>query len=95
MAQRGRVRKRLRHLKFAAEPVLGEITFDGEPAGTVTSISQRGYGIGMVRTSVPVDAQVTVGESRVPATVAELPGTVYGPAVPSARELRERLQTSE
>lgn len=95
MAQRGRVRKRLRHLRFAGEPVLGEITAGGEPAGTVTSISQRGFGIGMVRTSVPVDAQVTVGESRVPATVAELPGTVYGPSVPSARELRERLQTSE
>lgn len=92
MAQRGRTRKRLRHLRFTSEPALGEALFEGEPAGTVTSVSRRGYGIGMLKTSVPIDAEVMVGESRALATVAELPGTVYGPSVPSARELRERLQ---
>lgn len=95
MAQRGRVKKRLRHLRFAGEPSLGDITFEDQPAGAVTSISRQGYGIGMVKTTVPVDAEVVVGETRELAVVSELPGTVYGPSVPSARELRERLQTSE
>lgn len=95
MAQRGRVRKRLRQLKFSGDPALGEISFDGEAAGTVTSVSRRGYGIGMVKTAVPVDAEVTVGDARSPAVVKELPETIYGPSVPSARELRERLQNQE
>jgi folate-binding protein YgfZ len=92
MAQRGRVKKRLRHLSFAGEPVLGEVTFEGAPAGTVTSVSD-GFGIAIVKTSVPLGAEVTVG--GVTATVHELPGTIYGPSVPSARELRERLQSTE
>ncbi len=95
MAQRGRVRKRLRHLNFTSETALGEVSFDGEAAGTVTSVSRRGYGIGMIKTAVPPDSQVTVGDTRAPATVKELPGTVYGPSVPSARELRERLRNPE
>lgn len=95
MAQRGRVKKRLRHLQFTGAPALGAVSYEGEPAGTVTSISDTGYGIGMVRTAVPLEAEVTVGEEAVPAVVLELPGTVYGPSVPSARELRERLQSTD
>ena len=95
MAQRGRIKKRLRHLRFSSEPQLGEISHDGEAAGTVTSISRRGYGIGMVKTAVPVDAEVIVGESRALAVVKELPGTTYGPSVPSARQLRERLTSAD
>lgn len=95
MAQRGRVKKRLRHLAFSGAPEAGEITFDEQPAGSVTSISRRGYGIGMVKTTVPVDSEVTVGPGRALAAVRELPGTTYGPSVPSARELRERLQSTE
>lgn len=93
MAQRGRVKKRLRHLSFSGAPVLGEIVFQGEPAGTVTSISDRGFGIGIVKTTVPVEARVAVEGAA--ATVHELPGTTYGPQVPSARELRERLKEAE
>lgn len=92
MAQRGRVKKRLRHLLFTGAPALGEVTYEGAPAGTVTSVSD-GFGIAMVKTSVPLGAEVTVG--GVTATVHELPGTIYGPSVPSARELRERLQSTE
>lgn len=92
MAQRGRVKKRLRHLTFNGEAGLGEITFEGAPAGTVTSAS-GGFGIAMVKTSVPLGAEVTAGDTT--ATVYELPGTIYGPSVPSARELRERLQSTE
>ena len=92
MAQRGRVKKRLRHLVFSGEPAAGEVNFEGQPAGTVTSVSD-GFGIAMVKTTVPLDSKVSVGGST--ATVKELPGTVYGPSVPSARELRERLQSTE
>jgi folate-binding protein YgfZ len=93
MAQRGRVKKRLRHLKFAGAPALGEIVFEGQPAGTVTSISDRGFGVGIVKTIVPVEGEVAVDGAS--ATVHELPGTTYGPQVPSARELRERLKEAE
>lgn len=93
MAQRGRVKKRLRHLRFTGDSFTGEISHDGQPAGTVTSASD-GFGIAMVKTSVPLDGRVTVGEGAT-ATVHELPGTIYGPSVPSARELRERLQSTE
>ncbi|MEX0789481.1 MAG: hypothetical protein WD178_01755 [Actinomycetota bacterium] len=92
MAQRGRVKKRLRHLVFNSESAAGDLFFDGQPAGTVTSASD-GFGIAMVKTSVPLEAEVTVGDTT--ARVHELPGTIYGPTVPSARELRERLQSSE
>ncbi len=92
MAQRGRVKKRLRHLKFTGAPALGEISFEGRPAGTVTSISGGGFGIGMVHTAVPLQAEVTVGDGVAGAVVSELPGSIQGPSVPSARELRERLQ---
>ena len=95
MAQRGRTKKRLRHLRFSSEPQVGEVSYEGEAAGTVTSISRRGYGIGMVKTSVPLGSEVMVGDSRALAVVKELPATTYGPAVPSARELRERLKSSD
>jgi folate-binding protein YgfZ len=93
MAQRGRVKKRLRHLEFSGVPSVGEITFEDQPAGTVTSVSDDGFGIAMVKTTVPLGAGVSVGDAT--ATVRELPGTIYGPSVPSARELRERLQSTE
>jgi aminomethyltransferase len=94
MAQRGRVKRRLRHLEFAGDSGWGEITYEGQPAGSVTSVSGSGWGIGMVKTIAPVDAEVTVGEAA-RAAVRELPGTTYGPQVPSARELRERLKEAD
>lgn len=97
MAQRGRVRRRLRHLRFAGEPALGEIRYAGEICGKVTSVARHGdeaFGIGTVASTVPLDAAVSVRSPAISAdaVVLELPGTVYGPSVPSARELRERLQ---
>lgn len=93
MAQRGRVKKRLRHLEFDGAARTGEVQFDGQPAGTVTSAA-GGFGIGMVKATVPVDGEVTVSGdgATVLAVVHTLPGTVEGPSVPSARELRERLK---
>lgn len=96
MAQRGKLKKRLRHLEFSADAAAGEVEFDGQPAGAVTSAA-GGKGIGMVKTTVPVDAEVIVrgdGASAA-AVVRKLPGTVEGPSVPSARELRERLKGAE
>lgn len=103
MAQRGRIKRRLRHVRFAATPRLGTILHDDRPAGRVTSLAMdegRGYGIGPVATAVPLGSEVTVaaeasspGDERAArATVLELPGTLEGPKPPSARELRERLQ---
>ncbi|MGI8425695.1 MAG: YgfZ/GcvT domain-containing protein [Actinomycetota bacterium] len=98
MAQRGRIKRRLRHLEFESTPQTGDVTYDGQLAGKVTSASTwegRAWGIGVVKASAPIDEEVTVtGEdgSEHKATVRELPGTNYGPRVPSARELRERLQ---
>lgn len=93
MAQRGKLKKRLRHLEFSGDALAGAIEFEGQPAGAVTSASGK-HGIGMVKTVVPVDAQVTVNAdgSSAKAVVRKLPGTVEGPSVPSARELRERLR---
>jgi folate-binding protein YgfZ len=91
MTQRGRVKKRLRHLRFEGPARAGVVRHVGTEVGTVTSPG-NGYGIGSVRTSVALGSLVEVGEDP-PATavVEELPGTVAGPSVPSARELRERL----
>jgi folate-binding protein YgfZ len=97
MAQRGRVKRRLRHLHFDGEPAAGPLRIDGADAGTVTSIASegdRGFGIAVVRTSVPVGAEAEVEAEAgrvVHARIAELPGTAKGPALPSARELRERI----
>jgi folate-binding protein YgfZ len=97
MTQRGRIKRRLRHLRFAGAARLGRISYQGEIVGTVTSAtsagSTPGFAIATVMTSVPAGAAVTVGEApAVPATVEELPGTSEGPRLPSARELRESLQ---
>jgi len=107
MTQRGRVKRRLRHLEFKGKAVAGPITFEGEESGQVTSSTQPqsrpeghspdgdGFGIGPVKTNVALGAEVSVQGSDGAASVAvvqDLPGTTYGPHVPSARELRERLQ---
>jgi folate-binding protein YgfZ len=91
MTQRGRVKRRLRHLRFDGPGRAGVVRHDGQEVGRVTSPG-GGYGIGPVRTSVALGDRVEVGEDPpVTAVVEELPGTVTGPQVPSARELRERL----
>lgn len=92
MAQRGRVKRRLRHLEFSGAPAAGEATFDGMTAGVVTGVAATGFGIAMIKTSVPLGGEITVGDSATPAIVRELPGTTQGPSAPSARELRERLK---
>jgi len=91
MAQRGRVKRRLRHLRFeGGDARTGTVRHGGEEVGRVTSAAGR-FGIGVVRTTVEPGAAVEVGEPAATATVAELPGTVTGPSLPSARELREAL----
>jgi folate-binding protein YgfZ len=88
MTQRGRIKRRLRHLRYDADAVVGPVLHEGEGVGVVTSAG-GGYGIAAVRTSVALGAVVKVGER--PAVVEELPGTWTGPERPSARELRESL----
>lgn len=91
MTQRGRVRRRLRHLRFAGAARAGVVRHEGQEVGRVTSLGD-GFGIGPVRTSVALGERVEVGEDPpAAAVVEELPGTVAGPRVPSARELREQL----
>jgi folate-binding protein YgfZ len=91
MTQRGRVKRRLRHLRFDGPARAGVVRHDGQEVGRVTSPG-GGYGIGPVRTSVALGDRVEVGaDPPATAVVEELPGTVSGPRVPSARELRERL----
>ena len=91
MTQRGRVKRRLRHLRFTGPARAGVVRHQGQEAGRVTSVGD-GFGIGPVRTSVALGEPVEVGEDPpAAAVVEELPGTVAGPRVPSARELRERL----
>lgn len=98
MTQRGRVKKRLRHLVFPGGPaVKGIVMRDGVEVGSVGSIAtenQIGYAIATVKTSVDVGSEVEVtseDEAR-KSIVRELPNTSEGPKVPSARELRERLR---
>ncbi|MGQ0678243.1 MAG: CAF17-like 4Fe-4S cluster assembly/insertion protein YgfZ [Actinomycetota bacterium] len=90
MTQRGKIKRLLRHLEFAGPAALGELALQGAPVGVVTSAAGR-FGIGAVRTSVTPGTLVE-GPGGVPVTVKVLPATVEGPSVPSARELRERLQ---
>ncbi len=91
MTQRGRVKRRLRHLRFGGPARAGVVRREGQEVGRVTSVGD-GFGIGPVRTSVALGERVEVGEDPpAAAVVEELPGTVAGPRVPSARELRERL----
>lgn len=105
MAQRGRIKRRLRHLQFEGQGWTGKVIFDDKEAGKVTSaVSSNGiwFGIATIKTDVPVGqtVQVVAGEGAVVeaggaaalAMVKELPGTHYGPRVPSARELREQLK---
>lgn len=97
MAQRGMVKRRLRHLRYLSDPLEGRLEVGSDEVGQVTSVGRTpdgGWGIAMVHTSVPLDSEVRVvanGASS-SATVHELPGTIHGPKVPSARELRERLK---
>lgn len=104
MAQRGRVKRRLRHLAFEGRAAAGPLFHDGLEVGEVTSVAEedgRGWGIATVRTSVQPGSVVEVrlpagtgddaGERGLRAEVRELPGTHEGPKAPSARELRERL----
>jgi len=91
MTQRGRVKRRLRHLRFDGAARTGVVRHEGQEVGRVTSPGD-GFGIGPVRTSVDLGERVEVGEDPpAAAVVEELPGSVAGPRVPSARELRERL----
>jgi len=91
MTQRGRVKRRLRHLRFDGPGRPGPVRHAGEDVGRVTTQSD-GFAIAAVRTSVPLGEHVEVGDDQpVVAVVEELPGTVAGPEVPSARELRERI----
>lgn len=96
MAQRGRVARRIRRLRFSGPPLIGTVHFEGAEAGRVTSAAFEGgmaYGIATIKTSVPEGAEVEVREgTSVTGTVSEIPGAVAGPPAPSARELRERLQ---
>lgn len=97
MTQRGRVKRRLRHLVFQDGPALGPVWHAGGEVGRVTSITTDAgpaFGIGVVKTAVSPGERVQVGpdpEGGMAAVVAELPGSVSGPDLPSARELRERL----
>jgi len=91
MTQRGRVKRRLRHLRFDGPARAGVVHHEGQEVGRVTSPGDR-FGIGAVRTSVALGDRVEVGaDPAATAVVEELPGTVTGPRVPSARELRESL----
>ena len=98
MTQRGRVKRRIRHLRFEGDARLGPVTYGGEEVGAVTSITAPGaeapgYGIATVRTSVGLGERVGIGTMEEAAAVLEeLPGTVAGPRLPSARELRESLR---
>jgi len=100
MAQRGQVKRRLRHLHFEHLALTGRVLYENEEVGTATSAAKTAglsRGIATIKTSVPIDARVTVvsDESRSDAVVKALPGTIDGPRLPSARELRERLQGSK
>jgi folate-binding protein YgfZ len=91
MTQRGSVKRRLRHLRFDGAARAGVVRHEGQEVGRVTSPGD-GFGIGPIRTSVALGDRVEVGtDPPAAAVVEELPGTVTGPRVPSARELRESL----
>jgi folate-binding protein YgfZ len=93
MAQRGRIKRRLRHLAFDGDPAIGPVHHAGSEVGRVTSIGSdagKGYGVATIKTVVGAGETVEVESRR--AHVRELPGTTEGPAGPSAREIRERLE---
>ncbi len=94
MTQRGRVRRRVRRLEFAGQGAPGDLWLEDKKVGSVTSVAGSA-GIGTVAASVAPGATVEVGsdsDRTASAVVQILPGTVEGPSVPSARELRERLR---
>jgi folate-binding protein YgfZ len=100
MVQRGQVKRRMRHLRFESDPLIGIVLYEGQSAGSVSSVATQGssgFGIATIKTLVPVGAKVSVAANgrELQAEVLELPGTVAGPKVPSARELRERLRGAE
>jgi folate-binding protein YgfZ len=94
MAQRGTVKRRVRHLHLFGPPVPGELWHDEAKVGLLTSAAGS-FGIGTVKTVIQPGEEVEVrsdGQDAGRARVEVLPGTVEGPSVPSARELRERLR---
>lgn len=98
MTQRGRVKRRLRHLRFEGPARRGVVSAGDAQAGRVTSVTppelDPGFGIALVRADVAVGEPVAVTDEagrRTVAVVGELAGSVAGPALPSARELRESL----
>lgn len=103
MAQRGRVKRRVRQLQVEGEAEPGPLFAAGADGsgevGRLTSIAGPGasgepyLGIATVKTSVAVGGVVEVGRpGGVRAVVGELPGATSGPRLPSARELRESLR---
>lgn len=100
MAQRGRVKRRLRRLRFEGGAELGALFLagTGEEVGRVTSVSgpregEPGLAIATVKTAVDLGAAVEAGHpGGTRGVVEELPGTSTGPQLPSARELRESLK---
>lgn len=105
MAQRGRIKRRVRRLRFRGPGLTGEVVQGGKQAGRVSSaasVDDEWFGIGTIKTDVGVGERVKVvaeeprgqadDRAGVEAVTEELPGTTYGPRVPSARELREKLQ---
>lgn len=92
MAQRGRVKRRLRHLVFTDAGASGDVSFQDAVVGQVGEDSlSGGYAIAAIKTSVPVGAMVSVGDACI-AEVRDLPGTQEAEKPPSARELRESLK---
>lgn len=92
MAQRGRVKRRLRHLVFDGEGASGPVESEGDVVGEVKGLAAfggRSFAIAAIKTSVELGSQVKVGETL--ATVHELPGTAEGERGPDARALREKL----
>lgn len=98
MAQRGRIPKRLRRIEFLGAGDLGEVLHEGDSVGQVTSVAEVGgkvIAIGAVKTKVAVGSSVVVvgtDGKRQEALVDDLPFATSGPAVPSARDLREKLE---
>ncbi|HLF69412.1 MAG TPA: hypothetical protein VI541_00465 [Actinomycetota bacterium] len=92
MAQRGRVKKRLRHLVFDGRGAVGPVENEGDVVGEVKSFAAVGgqsFAIASIKTSVELGSRVKVGEAM--ASVHELPGTAEGERGPDARALREKL----
>ena len=94
MTQRGRIKRKLRSVTFSAEGRVGEVSYGGNKVGIVSSFGKidDARGIATIATTVEVGSEVQVGPDGLQAIVEELPFTVSGPKVPSARQLREALE---